>query len=158
MDTRLHGEHNRDRTVNDGSVPEKDCEGARRGRQDLEAGDRESAQDEQEQRANHDDAMVPRARSQPDSTVQPSRTLPLKRTLTSPSKGALKKRKSRLGTKDDKNYMPISEASRETAVGNLLTAGNSYSTPIDVEAVDMMMRNFPITEEHQVCPAGVVIP
>ena len=45
--------------------------------------------------------------------------------------------------------------SRETALGRLLAAGKSYTMPIDVEALDKLMQNFPITEEHQVRSAGV---
>ena len=123
-------------------------EDARRGKQDLDknkAGD--SVADEQEQQSNHFDEMVP----PPDAGVQPSRTSPVKGT-----KNALKKKRHR-STNDDKNYMPSSEPSPsgETALGRLLAAGESYSMPIDVEAVDMLMRKFPITEEQQVCCTGV---
>ena len=54
------------------------------------------------------------------------------------------------GTKGNKKQAP----SGETALRCLLTAGASYSEPIDVEAVDTLMWNFPIIEEHQVCFAG----
>ena len=47
---------------------------------------------------------------------------------------------------DHKNYMPSSDLSRELALGDLLIAGDSHSMPIDVEAVDLLMRNFPIIE------------
>ena len=50
--------------------------------------------------------------------------------------------------------MPSSDLSRELALGDLLAdllaAGNSHSMPIDVEAVDLLMQNFPIIGEHQV--------
>jgi hypothetical protein len=100
---------------------------SRRGKQNL---DGEEANDVEEQRSNDDDELVPG----PDG---------IKRTSTSRPKNALK-RKRRLGTKNDKNHMPSS------ALKHLLDAGESYNMPVDVEAVDMLMRNFPITEEHQV--------
>jgi hypothetical protein len=87
-----------------------------------------------------------------DAAVQSTKTSRLKRTLTSPKKA--RKRQRRSGIMDHDDYMPSSEPSRETALGNLLAAGESYSMPIDVEAVDMLMRNFPITEEHQVRCVG----
>jgi hypothetical protein len=85
------------------------------------------------------DGMVPRTRSQ-------SRTS-LKGTTTSPQRSGLKKRHRHLGRK---KYMASPELSGETDLGHVLAAGGSKSMPIDVEALDMLMRNFPITEEHQV--------
>jgi hypothetical protein len=109
----------------------------------------------------HADGEVPmdtRPDAEHDSTVNESRddavnTSRLKRTSTSPRK-ALKKRQRRPGIMDHEDYMPSSDPSRETVLGHLLAAGESYSMPIDVEAVDMLMRNFPIIEEHQVRCAG----
>ena len=102
--------------------------------------------------------MDTRPDAEHDSTVNESRddavnTSRLKRTSTSPRK-ALKKRQRRPGIMDHEDYMPSSDPSRETVLGHLLAAGESYSMPIDVEAVDMLMRNFPIIEEHQVRCAG----
>jgi hypothetical protein len=114
---------------------------------------RDDGVDEQEQRSNHVDEMVAQTESQPDATVQSTKTSRLKRTSTPPKK-ALRKRQRRPGIMDHEDYMPSSEPSRETALGYLLAAGESCSMPIDVEAVDMLMRNFPIIEEHQVRCAG----
>jgi hypothetical protein len=98
-----------------------------------------------------DDSTVNDSRDA-DAAVQSTKTSRLKRTLTSPKKA--RKRQRRSGIMDHDDYMPSSEPSRETALGHLLAAGESYSMPIDVEAVDMLMRNFPIIEEHQVRCAG----
>ena len=55
-----------------------------------------------------------------------------------------------------KKPMPNPGQSGEApTLGHLLTAGRSYSVPIDVEAVDKLMQNFSIMEEHQVHCSGV---
>jgi hypothetical protein len=135
-------------TVNGNLVPEKDFEAARGGIDKAS----DEVMNEQEQQSNHVDEMVAQTESQCDAAVQSTKTPRLKRTSTPPKK-ALKKRQRHL---DHEDYMPSSELSRETALDHLLAAGETYSRPIDVDAVDMLMRNFPITEEHQVCCAGYI--
>jgi hypothetical protein len=137
LDTRPDGEH--ELTVN--ARPAPDLEGDKAG------------EDEQGQQSNDVEEMVPPTGSRPDAAVEVPRTSPAKRkTPTSPraQKYALQKRRRRLRTKDNKNFMLSSGPSGETTFGHLLAAGESSSMPIDVEAVDVLMRNFPIIEEHQV--------
>jgi hypothetical protein len=134
MDTRPDGEDNS--TVNNQRVP--DYENKRRS---TSLGDID---------ASH--TMV----SALDNRIQSSRASPhmgVKRTSTLPPNN-IKKRHRRPGRKHDKNHIPSPELSGERGLKRLLTAGESHSMPIDVEAVDMLMRNFPITEEHQVRFAG----
>lgn len=91
-----------------------------------------------------------------DNRIQSSRASPhigVKRTSTLPPKN-INKRHHCPGRKHNKNHIPSPELSRERGLKHLLTAGESHSMPIDVEAVDMLMQNFPITEEHQVHFAG----
>jgi hypothetical protein len=76
---------------------------------------------------------MPRTRSQTNHAIQPSRT-----------KIAMKKRQRRPGTRDSQNFMSNTEPSGGTPLGRLLSTAESYMD------VDMLMRNFPITEEHQV--------
>jgi hypothetical protein len=114
----------------------------------------EGVGDERGQQSNDVEEMEPPTGSRPDTAVELSRTSLAKRASTSPQaqKNALKRqrRRRRLGTKDKKNHMPSSGLSGESTVGHLLGPGESYSMPIDVDTVDVLMRNFPITEEHQV--------
>jgi hypothetical protein len=152
MDTRLDGES--DLTVKDCPVPASgQDDDVRRRKQDLD-GDKsgDGVVDEQEQQleSNHVDETVPPTRSRPDSVVQPSKTSHLEGTKG--TKNGLVNKQRRRG---NKNRMPSSKPSGKTPLGSLLAAGESYSMPIDVEAVDMLIRNFPITEEHQVRHAGV---
>ena len=138
MDTRPDGED--DLTANNRPVPDK--VDTRRGEQDGDksgSGDGDGVEDEQEQGINEET---------PPTGSAAVGISPLKKTHP---KIALKKKRPRRAAKmDDKNYMPSSEVLGETDLGRLLAAGESYNMAIDVEAVDMLMRNFPITEEHQV--------
>jgi hypothetical protein len=136
MDTRED-----DLTANNSPVLDKDTGRGEQGGDKPEEG----VEDEQEQGINKD--TLPTG-SPPYSAVQPSRISRLKK--THPKIALTKKRLSRPAKNDDKNYMPSSEMLGETDLGRLLAAGKSYNMPIDVEAIDMLMRNFPITEEHQV--------
>lgn len=101
-----------------------------------------------------------------DGPVQPSRTSARLHdskagNLSIPPPKAPRKRQHRPGGKRDKSIIsdpegtPGSERVDETALRRILAVGNSYKTAIDVEALDMLMRNVPITEEHQVRLAGV---
>jgi len=116
----------------------------------------EGVGDERGQQSNDVEKMVPPTGSRPasDTAVELSKTSLAKRASTSSQaqKNALmsRRRRRRLGTIDKKNHMPSSGLSGESTVGHLLALGESYSLPIDVDAVDVLMRNFPITEEHQV--------
>ena len=160
MDTRPDGED--DLTANNRPVPDKvdtrrgeqdgdksgsgygdgveDEQDTRRGEQDGDkSGSGDGVEDEQEQGINEET---------PPTGSAAVGISPLKKTHP---KIALKKKRPRRAAKmDDKNYMPSSEVLGETDLGRLLAAGESYNMAIDVEAVDMLMRNFPITEEHQV--------
>jgi hypothetical protein len=115
----------------------------------------EGVGDDRGQQSNDVEVTVPPTGSQPDTAVELSRTPLAKRASTTfqAQKNALKRqrRRRRLGTKDKKNHMPSSGLSGESTVGHLLAPGESYSMPIDVDTVDVLMRSFPITEEHQVC-------
>jgi len=106
------------------------------------------------QQSNDVEEMVPPTGSRPDTAAELPSTSLAKRASTSPQaqKNAMKRqrRRRRLGTKDKKNHTPSSGLSGESTVGHLLAPGESYSMPIDVDTVDVLMRNFPITEEHQV--------
>ena len=140
-------------------------EGSTGGREDLDEDkvedrreDELGEEDEQEQQSSGDEEMALPAGSQPNTMVKPTSTSPRldkKRPPTSPPKNATKKKKRRHATKDEKKPMPSIGPLREMALGRLLAAGESYTMPIDVEAVDKLMQNFPITEEHQVRSAGV---
>lgn len=140
-------------------------EGSTGGREDLDEDkvedrreDELGEEDEQEQQSSGDEEMALPAGSQPNTMVKPTSTSPRldkKWPPTSPPKNATKKKKRRHATKDEKKPMPSIGPLRETALGRLLAAGESYTMPIDVEAVDKLMQNFPITEEHQVRSAGV---
>ena len=68
--------------------------------------------------------MVTPTESQPDAAVELSKTSPLERTSTLRKK-RLKKKQRHQGTLDDENNMPSSDLSRESALGDLLAAGDS---------------------------------
>jgi hypothetical protein len=103
-----------------------------------------------------------------DGLVQPSRTSArlhdpkAEKSSTFPPPKAPGKRQRRPGKKRDKSNISDPEGTAglervdETALRRILAVGKSYQTPIDVEALDMLMRNFPIMEEHQVRLAGLV--
>ena len=54
-----------------------------------------------------------------------------------------------------KPMLSLGASEKASTLGRLLAAGGSHSMPIDMEAVDKLMRNFPIMEEHQVRCSGV---
>jgi hypothetical protein len=155
------GEQNEDQR---GQYSEEGCTGGQQDAGGDEEGD--NGVDERGQQNKHPE-ILPTVGSQPNAPVQPSRTSArlgdkkTERPSIPPPLKAPKKRQGRPGTKCDKNSMsdpegtPDLERLDESAVRRLLAAGDSYRTPIDVEALDMLMRNFPITEEHQVRFAGV---
>lgn len=98
------------------------------------------------------DDVVSAVVSLPDSPVRPPRTwarLGEKINESYTPTNAQKNRRPHSGTKR-KNQKPSSQLLGEKALKNLLAAGESYGKPIDVESVDVLMRNFPIMEEHQV--------
>lgn len=132
----------------DGEEPMDTREDRNTGEKDLD-GDQvgDGGVDEQE---NDVDEMVSRL----DNAVQPSRASPrmgVKRTSTLPPKNTPNTRHRRPGGKHNPELLG------KGALKRLLTAGESHSMPIDVEAVDLLMRNFPITQEHQVHFAGADI-
>ena len=136
-------------------------EGSTGRRQDLDEDKvedhREDELGEEEQQSSGDDSdetMASPAGSQSDTVFTPSPRLPKKRPATSAPQNATKKKRRRPAMKD-KKPMPTPGPSRETALGRLLAAGETFTMPIDVEAVDKLMQNFPITEEHQVRSARV---
>ena len=98
------------------------------------------------------DDVVSAVVSLPDSPVRPPRIwacLGEKINESYTPTNAQKNRRPHSGTKR-KNQKHSSQLLGEKALKNLLTAGESYGKPIDVESVDVLMRNFPIMEEHQV--------
>lgn len=134
----------------DGGVDDE-AQRSTRGKQDVDAdGDEEEdgGVDEEQQKSNH-------AEVSPKASDQSSRTSARlgDRKPETPSSFSLpqapSKRQRRPGTKREKD-MPDLEQENETVLRRLLATGNNYRSPIDVEALDMLMRNFPITEEHQV--------
>ena len=110
--------------------------------------------DEEEQQSNRAETLPPGG-SSPEALVQFPRTsarLGDKKTekpSSFPPPKAPSKRQRHPGAKHNKD-MPDLEQVNDRALRLLLAAGNDYRAPIDVEALDMLMRNFPITEEHQV--------
>ena len=137
-------------------------EGGTGEKQDVDAhGDEEGdgGVDEEEQPSNRAEILPPGG-SPPEAPVQPSRTSTrlgdqkTEKPSTSPPPKAPRKRQRHPRRKRDKD-VPDLEQGNEKALRHLLVAGNNYHAPIDVEALDMLMRNFPITEEHQVWFARV---
>ena len=105
--------------------------------------------DEEEQRSSGARGTVPPAGSRPDSLRPTSTRLSDKqkeRATPSIPNSAPKNSRRRPGAKGS-----TSASLGERTLSGLLAAGESYSKPIDVEAIDMLMRNFPIIQEHQVC-------
>jgi len=130
------------------------------GRKDVDAdGDEEGdgGVDEEEQQSNRADILpdiLPLGGPPPEALVQFSRTSAQGDQKTEkpsrfPPPKAPSKRQRHPGTKHDKD-MPDLEQVNDKALRRLLATGNDYHMPIDIEALDMLMRNFPITEEHQV--------